>query len=189
MAHITRLGAVVATVMIMGCGGPLPDVPVVGQVSGSADALLSTSTSDIPRTSPGVNATVRQDSVQSSPVRTPAPQISSHVALLTNTTDGSCAAPDSHIHMAASSSATSPSNEGADAACVRRKMQDGRDVQGQEYPSVIASLPGQGWWLEWHGDEIAPMIYTMADRENEPEHAHELWKEQVLQEVMEFDAP
>ena len=189
MAYITRLGAVVATVMIMGCGGPLPDVPVVGQVSGSADALLSTSTSDIPRTSPGVNGTVRQDPVQSSPVRTPAPQISSHVALLTNTTDGSCAAPDSHIHMAASPSAAPPSNERADSACVRREAQHGWDIQGQEPPDVTAQLQAKELWIEQHSDEIAPVTYTLADRENEPDYAHELWKEQVIQEVMEFDAP
>ena len=189
MAHITRLGAVVATVMIMGCGGPSPDAPVVGQVSGSADALLSASTSDIPRTSPGVNAIVRQDPVQSSPVRTPAPQISSHVILLTNTTDGSCAAPDSHIHMAASSSAAPPSNEPADAVCVRREAQHGRDIQGQEPPDVTAQLQAQELWIEQHSDEIAPVTYTLADRENEPDYAHELWEEQVIQEVMEFDAP
>ena len=189
MAHITPLGAVVATVMIIGCGGPSPDAPGVGQATGSAEALLSASTSDIPRTSPGVNATVRQDPVPSSPVRTPAPQISSPVALLPETTDGSCSAPDSHIHMAASPAAAQPSNERVDAACVRREAQHGRDIQGQEPPDVTAQLQAQELWIEQHSDEIAPVTYTLADRENEPDYAHELWKEQVIQEVMEFDAP
>ena len=189
MAHITPLGAVVATVMIMGCGGPSPNAPVVGQATGSADALLSASTRDLPRTSPGVNATVRQDPVPSSPVRTPAPQISSPVALLTKTTDGSCVAPDSHIHMDASSSAAPPSNERADAACVRREAQHGRGIQEQEPPDVTASLQAQELWIEPHSDEMAPMTYTLADLENEPEYAHELWEEQVIQEVMEFDTP
>lgn len=187
MAYSMPLGAVVATVMIMGCGGPSPNAPVEGQATGSAEVLLSASTSDLPRTSPGVNATVRQDPVPSSPVRTPAPQISSPVALLTKTTNGSCAAPDSHIHMAASPSAAAPSNERVDAACVRREAQHGWDVQGRELPGVTAQLQAQELWIAQHSDEIAPMTYTLADRENEPEHAHELWKEQVIQEVMEFD--
>ena len=189
MAHITRLAAVVATVMIMGCGGPSPDAPVVGQVSGSADARLSASTSDLPGTSPGVNAPVRQDPVPSSPVRTPAPQISSPVALLPKTTDDSCAAPDSHIHMAASPAAAPPSNERVDAVCVRREAQHGRDIQGQEHPDVTVQLQAQELWIEQHRYEIAPMTYTLADQENELDYAHELWEEQVIQEVMELDTP
>ena len=189
MAHITRLGAVLATVMIMGCGGPSPDAPGVGQVSGSAEALLSASTSDRARTRPGVNATVRQDPVPSSPARTPAPQISSPVALLPKTTDGSCSAPDSHIHMAASPAAAPPSHERVDAACVRREAQHGQAIQGQEHPDVTASLQAQELWIEPHSDEMAPMTYTLADLENELEYAHELWEAQVIQEVMELDTP
>ena len=190
MAHITRLGAVVATVMIMGCGSPSSDPPVEGQATGSSEALVSASTHDLPGTSPGVKAIVRQDSVPSSSVRTTAPpQISSPMTLLSTTTDGSCVAPDTDRHMAASRSAASPSNKRADAACVRRKAQQGWDVQGQAHPGLMASLQAQELWMEQHSDVIAPMIYTQADRENELDYAHELWEEQVIQEVTEFDTP
>lgn len=190
MPHISRLGAVVATMTIIGCGGPSPDSTVVGHVSGSAEALLSTSMSAIPRTSPGVNAPVQRDPIQRDPVRTPTPQSASHVALPTMTTDGSCSAPDSHIHMAASPAAAPRSNERIDAVCVQRETLRGRYVQGQEHPDVTAQLQAQEQELliEQY-NEIAPMTYTMTDLENEPDHAHELWMEQVIQEVMNFDEP
>lgn len=187
MPHISRLGAVVATMIIMGCGGPAPNSPVVGQVSGSAEALLSTSTSAMPRTSPGVNAPVHRDPIQRDPVRTPTPQSAFHVALSTTTTDGSCSAPDSHIPMAASPADAPPSNERINAACVQRELQHGRYVQGQEHPEGTAQLQAQELWIEQPSDEMAPMTYTLADLENEPDHAHELWMEQVIQEVMNFD--
>ena len=120
MAHSALLGTVVATVMIIGCGGPSPDSPVLGQVSGSAEALRSASTSDRARTSPGVNPPVQ------------------------------------------------------------------REVQGQEHPEATAPLQTQALLIE-QSDEAAPMIYALADLENEPDQAHELWMEQVIQEVMEFD--
>ena len=189
MPHISRLGAVVAAVMILGCGGPSPDTPVVGQVSGSANALLAVSTSDRARTSPGVNATVHQDPVQSSRARTPAPQILAHVALLPKTTDGSCSTPDSHVHRAASPAAAPPSNERVDAACVRREAQHGREVQGQALSDSTTQLQAQESWIEQPSDKLAPMTYMLADLENEPDQAHELWMEQVIQEVMEFDMP
>jgi len=121
MAHSSRLGVVAAALMIMGCGGPSPDSPVVGQVSGSAEALRSASTSDRARTSPGVTPPVQ------------------------------------------------------------------REVQGQEHPEATAPLQTQALWIEQQSDEMAPMTYTLADLENEPDQAHELWMEQVIQEVMEFD--
>jgi len=189
MAQGSRFGAVVAAVMIMGCGSPSPDSPVAGEVTGSAEARLSASTSDIARTSLGVNAPVRQDRVQSYPARTPAPQISAHVALLQNTTDGFCSAPDSHLPMAASPAAVPPSNDRVDAACMRREVQHSRDIQGQERLDVTVPLQAQELWIEQQTDELAPMTYTLADLENEPDHAHELWMEQVIQEVMEFDTP
>jgi hypothetical protein len=91
--------------------------------------------------------------------------------------------------MAASPAAASPSNERIDAACVRREVRHSRDVQGQELPDVTTPLQAQALWLEQPSDEMAPMTYTLADLENEPDHAHELWMEQVIQEVMEFDTP
>lgn len=189
MAQSCRLGAVVATVMIMGCGGPLPDAPVAGEVSGSAEALRSASTSDRARTHPNVEATVRPDRVQNYPTRTTAPQIWAQVALLPNTTDSSCSAPDSRIHTAASPTVASPSNERIAAACVRREGQHGREVQGEELPDITAPLQAQELWMKQHSDEMAPMTYTLADLENEPDHAHELWMEQGIQEVMNFDEP
>ena len=185
MPHISRLGAVVATMIIMGCGGPSPDSPVGGQVSGSAETLLSTSTSAIPRTSPGVNAPVQRDPIQRDPVRTPTQQSASHVALPTKTTDGSCSAPDTNSSMVALPSPTPLLNERIDAACVQRETQYGQYVQGQEHPEVAAQLQAQ----EEQYNEIASMTYTLADLENEPDQAHELWSEQFIQEVMNLDEP
>lgn len=188
MPHISRLGAVVATMIIMGCGGPSPGSPVVGQISGSTEALLSTSTSAIPRTSPGVNAPVHRDPIQRDPVRTPTQQSASHVALSTKTTDGSCSAPDTNSSMVALPSPAPLPNERIDAACVQREMQHGRYVQGQEHPEVTAQLQAQELWIEQY-NEIASMTYTLADRESEPDQAHELWREQFIQEVMNLDEP
>jgi hypothetical protein len=190
MAQSTRLGAVVAAVLILGCGGPSPDAPVAGQVSGSAEALRSASTSDRTRTSPGGNATVPPDRVQSYPARTTAPQIWAHVALFPNTTDGSCSAPDTNSAMVALPSPARLPNERIDAACVQRETLRGRYVQGQEHPEVTAQLQAQEQeLLIAQYNEIAPMTYTLTDLENEPDHAHELWMEQVIQEVMNFDEP
>lgn len=186
-AYINRFWGVVATVMIMGCGGPSPDSPVVGQVSESAEALPLASTSDRARATPGVNASVRHDPVQSFRGSTPAQQNSSHVALLPKTTDGSCAAPDSHVDLAASPAAASLSNQRSGAACVRREVQHGREVQGQVLPDVTEPLQAQALWIKQHSLEMAPMTYTQADLENEPDQTHELWLEQGIQEVMEFE--
>ena len=188
MPHISRLGVVVAAMIIMGCGGPSPDSPVVGQVSGSAEALLSTSTSAIPRTSPGVNVPVQRGPIQRDPVRTPTQQSASLVALPTKTTDGSCSAPDNNSSMVALPSPAPLPNERIDATCVQPEMQHGRYVQGHEYPEVTAQLQAQELWIE-QDSEIASMTYTLADLENEPDQAHELWREQVIQEVMNLDEP
>ena len=91
--------------------------------------------------------------------------------------------------MAASPSAAPPSNERADAACVRREAHQGWDVQGQAHQGLMASFQAQELWMEQHSDVMTPMTYTQADRENELEYAHELWEAQVIQEVTEFDTP
>jgi hypothetical protein len=79
-------------------------------------------------------------------------------------------------------------NERIDAACVQREMQHGRYVQGQEHPEVTAQLQAQELRIEQY-NEIASMTYTLADRESELDQAHELWREQFIQEVMNLDEP
>jgi hypothetical protein len=79
-------------------------------------------------------------------------------------------------------------NERIDVACVPQEMQHGRYVQGQEHPEVTAQRQAQELWMEQY-NEIASMTYTLADRENEPDQAHELWTEQFIQEVMILDEP
>lgn len=188
MPHISRLGAVVATMILMGCGGPSPDSPVGGQGSGSTEALLSPATSAIPRISPGINAPVGRDPIQPDPVRTSTPPSASQVALPTKTTDGSCSAPDTNSSPVALPTPARQLNERLDAACVPREMQHNRYVQGQEPQEVTAQLQAQELWIEQE-NEIASMTYTLADRENEPDQAYELWREQLIHEVMNLDEP
>lgn len=176
MPYIRRLGAIVATMTIIGCGSPSPDSPVMGQVSRAAEALPSTPTSDWAKTGPGVNATVHQYPIQNYPARLTAPQSLAQVALLPNQTDGSCSAPDFRIHAAASPAGASPSTQHIDITCGQREVRQS-----------TASLQAQDMRIDQSNDELAPMTYALTDLESEPEQAHELWLEQVIQEVTEFD--
>ncbi len=62
-----------------------------------------------------------------------------------------------------------------------------QDVQGQEFLDITAPLQAQALGIKEPSDKMAPMTYALADLESESEQAHELWLEQAIREVTEFD--
>ena len=187
MALIMRLGTLVATVVLTGCGTPPPEPPAVSEVTGSAGAIHSAPAGDAPRTSSGANAPARQVPTQTPSLGPIAQPVSPPKVLVTGTTGTPCLTPDTLAQTAAFPAKAPPSDERVEAECAQRKARISWDAEMREHPDGTGRLQAMELGKEQLSDEIELVSYRLVD-EDEQVFAQELWEEQFIQEA-ETDTP
>jgi hypothetical protein len=187
MALIMRLGTLIATVVLTGCGTPPPDPSAVSEATGSAGVIHSAPAGDAPKTSSGPNAPARQAPTQTSLLGPIAQPVSPPKVLVTGTTGTPCLTPDTHAQTAAFPAEAPPSDERVEAKCAQREARISWDAEMREHPDGTGRLQAMALVEEQLNDEIEPVTYRLVD-EDERVLAQELREDQFVQEV-EIDTP